>query len=128
MYKSYFRTFLFLQLFGWFLSTPATAQERKGAITGSVSDTAHAVLQGARVELQPKGQSVASDGQGQFTISDLPAGEYTLTISYVGLFSFQAGHHHGWRGDTPGCGSSGCVRDTGNHCDGGATPGRGRSP
>jgi TonB-dependent receptor len=50
-----------------------------------VKDTSQSVLQGARIELQPTGGSVISNGQGQFTFTDLAPGEYTLTISYVGF-------------------------------------------
>jgi TonB-dependent receptor len=64
---------------------PVTAQDRKGTIAGQVTDVAHGVLKGARVELQPKGQQTVTDGQGQFTLSDLAPGDYTLTISYVGF-------------------------------------------
>ena len=56
----------------------AMAQDRNGSITGSVTDSAKGVLPGARVELQPKGHSVVSNGQGQFTIADLAPGRYTL--------------------------------------------------
>src|ERR1700730_5270732 len=63
----------------------ARAQERDGAIVGSVTDAAHAVLQGARIEIQPRGIVSVSDQQGGFTFSHLPAGEYTVTFSYVGL-------------------------------------------
>src|SRR5260370_5632838 len=66
-------------------------QERKGTITGRVTDSGHDVLPGARVELQPKGRTVASDTQGQFTISDLAPGEYKITISYVGFSPFSTG-------------------------------------
>jgi TonB-dependent receptor len=64
------------------------AQERKGTITGHVTDTNHDALVGARVELQPSGQTAATDTQGQFTISNLAPGKYTLTISYVGFKPF----------------------------------------
>jgi TonB-dependent receptor len=67
---------------------PVTAQERKGWITGLVTDAGRGVLKGAQVDLQPKGQPTVTDSQGQFTISDLAAGEYLLTISYVGLDPF----------------------------------------
>jgi TonB-dependent receptor len=63
----------------------ATGQERKGTIVGHVTDANHDPLMGARVELQPLGQSAVSDAQGQFKISDLTPGKYTLTISYVGF-------------------------------------------
>jgi TonB-dependent receptor len=63
----------------------AGAQDRDGTIVGSVTDAAHAVLQGARIEIQPRGIVSVSDQQGLFTFSHLPAGEYTITFSYVGL-------------------------------------------
>ncbi|HEV2986976.1 MAG TPA: TonB-dependent receptor [Candidatus Angelobacter sp.] len=66
----------------------AQAQERKATISGHITDADHAVLQGARVELQPNGYKTVSDAQGQFTISDLAPGHYTLTISYVGFAPF----------------------------------------
>ena len=65
--------------------SPATAQDRNGSISGSVTDSAKGVLPGARVELQPKGHSVVSNGQGQFTIADLAPGRYKLSVSYVGF-------------------------------------------
>ncbi len=40
------------------------------------------------IELQPLGERVVSDDQGQFRITGVPAGEYTLTASYVGLSPF----------------------------------------
>src|SRR5258708_3517085 len=70
----------------WF--APAGAQERKGTITGHVTDTNRAVLQGARIELQPKGPTAVSDGQGQFTVSGVTPGHYTVSISYVGFAPF----------------------------------------
>jgi TonB-dependent receptor len=67
---------------------PFQAQERKATISGHITDADHAVLQGARVELQPNGYKAVSDSQGQFTISDLSPGHYTLTVSYVGFAPF----------------------------------------
>src|SRR5262249_60933000 len=64
-------------------------QDRKGPITGRLTDSSHDVLPGARVEVQPKGHTVATDNQGQFTISDVPAGEYKITVSYVGFAPFE---------------------------------------
>ena len=65
--------------------TPAAAQERRGIITGLVTDSAKAILQGASIELQPSGRKAVSDTTGQFSISDVSAGTYTLTISFVGM-------------------------------------------
>ena len=67
---------------------PVTAQERKGMIAGHVTDTNRDPLVGARVELQPLGQSAVSDAQGVFKISDLAPGKYTLTVFYVGFKPF----------------------------------------
>jgi TonB-dependent receptor len=64
---------------------PALAQERKGTITGTVKDSGNSPLQSALVELLPPGRKVVTDNQGQFRITDVPAGEYTLSVSYVGL-------------------------------------------
>jgi TonB-dependent Receptor Plug Domain/Carboxypeptidase regulatory-like domain len=64
------------------------AQERVGSIVGTVTDAGHYVLPGARIELAPKGMSAVSDQQGRFSIPNVPAGDYTLTISYVGLLPY----------------------------------------
>src|SRR5260370_26966526 len=84
-------------LYSWFILlfiinvlavTSATAQERTGKISGHVSDEGRALLQGARVEVEPNGQTAVSDSQGLFTISNLAPGHYTLTVSYVGFTPF----------------------------------------
>src|SRR6202158_596663 len=67
------------------LGLPALAQERKGTITGTVKDSGNSALQSALVELLPLGRKVVTDEHGQFRITDVPAGEYTLSVSYVGL-------------------------------------------
>jgi TonB-dependent receptor len=68
--------------------SPAPAQVGRGAITGYVTDVAGGVLQGALVKVQPGGYSTVSDVQGQFNAGNLPAGKYTVTISYSGFSSF----------------------------------------
>jgi len=65
-----------------------SAQERFGAITGAVVDAGQYVLAGARIELDPKGPSAVSDAQGRFAIQNVPAGDYKLTVSYVGLLPY----------------------------------------
>src|SRR3984893_5786113 len=67
---------------------PLQAQEPRGMITGNITDAEESILPGARVELQPGGQSVVSNAQGEFTILNLPVGHYTLTVSYVGFAPF----------------------------------------
>jgi TonB-dependent receptor len=75
-------------MFTLFCLAQATAQERNGVISGRVTDSTHAILQGARVELQPTGQTTASNSKGDFAITGLAAGHYTVTITYVGFTTF----------------------------------------
>ena len=69
------------------LLTTAYGQTGRGTISGYVTDSAGAALQGARVEVQP-GIVAVTDGQGGFTISGLAPGDYTLTVKYVGFSDF----------------------------------------
>ncbi len=87
MVKAYRSIFSFLGMF-LLLGLSSQGQERKGTISGHVTDVNHDALVGARVELQPNGYAVATDAQGAFTISDLAPGKYTLTVSYVGFKPF----------------------------------------
>jgi TonB-dependent receptor len=68
----------------------APAQTGKGTISGRVVDSGGAVLQGARVELQPAGAAATTNQQGEFTISGLNPGEYTVTVGYVGFVPFSS--------------------------------------
>src|ERR1700731_294851 len=69
---------------------PAAAQTGKGTITGTAKDSAGAALSSTLTELQPLGRRVVSDDQGQFRITEVPAGGYTLTASYVGFATLSA--------------------------------------
>lgn len=62
-------------------------QGRGSAITGRVADSSGAVLQGARVQLQPRGVTLTTNESGEFTFTNIPPGAYTVTISYVGFES-----------------------------------------
>src|ERR1700676_235749 len=66
----------------------AGAQERKGTITGHSTDSNQDPLIGARVELQPLGETATTHSLGQFTISEVPPGKYVLTVSYLGFDPF----------------------------------------
>ena len=67
------------------LSTQAVAQAGKGAISGSISDTQGAILPGARVSIDPTDANTVSNNLGQFTITNVPAGSYTIKVSYLGF-------------------------------------------
>ena len=84
--RSFSKCLCLTLLFATFLCVvPANAEERSGGISGTVTDSTKGALPGARIELQPKGTSVATNGQGQFFIADLPPGRYTVKVSYVGF-------------------------------------------
>jgi cell shape-determining protein MreD len=76
---------VFLTLANLLLSMRLCAQTGSGAIMGTIVDSAGGSLIGARVMVQPGGREVATDNQGQFRISGLAAGQYSLTASYVGF-------------------------------------------
>ena len=71
----------------FFLCIPvlAGAQTARGAVSGTVKDPAGAVLRGAKIEMQPALRPVTTDGQGEFSITDVPAGTYAVTVTYVGF-------------------------------------------
>lgn len=64
---------------------PGVAQADRGSIAGTVKDSTGAVLPGARVEVQPNGPSSVTDSQGQFILSNLGQGNYTIVVSYAGF-------------------------------------------
>ena len=88
MRKSRYSQFLGTVIFNVFWLISIAAQEHKGTITGRVLDMNQGALMGARVGLQPTGSTVVSDDQGQFTISDMPPGKYTLAVLYMGFAPF----------------------------------------
>ncbi len=77
-----------LLAFAALLAVAASAQSGHGTISGRAVDKAGAVLDGARVKLQPGDFVTATDGQGEFNFIGLAPGNYTLTISYIGFTDF----------------------------------------
>ena len=69
--------------------TATFAQPTNTIISGRVADTAGAVLQGARVELQPLGISTSTNNQGEFLFTNIPHGSYKVTVSYVGFSLYE---------------------------------------
>src|SRR5207302_9086045 len=85
MRKSLCSLFLMALISSVLWLSPATAQVDRGSIVGTVKDSPNALLPGARVVLQQKGASAVSDKQGQFMISNLSPGDYTIIASNVGF-------------------------------------------
>src|SRR5258708_28648803 len=82
--RKYVSPLLFVLILNLIWAASSAAQADRGAIAGTVKDTSGAVLPGARVELQ-QGPSAVSDGQGQFTITNVAPGTYTARVNYVGF-------------------------------------------
>ena len=54
-------------------------------VRGAVKDaTGTAPLEGALVSIEELGRSTSSDRFGSYRFSNVPAGDYTLVVSYVG--------------------------------------------
>jgi hypothetical protein len=67
---------------------PALAQGGKGSISGRITDPSGAVLKGAKISLDPSNLNVVSDGQGEFLMTDLNPGTYSILVSYLGFAPF----------------------------------------
>src|SRR5580692_11384377 len=70
----------------------AFAQSDRGTITGTVLDPAGAVVAGAAVEARNVAADalypVATSATGNYTIAQLPAGSYELTVTVPGFKKF----------------------------------------
>lgn len=61
------------------------AQVQKASISGHITDSSQAIIPNARILVAPSSMVVSSNGQGEFTISGLAPGTYTVTISATGF-------------------------------------------
>jgi TonB-dependent receptor len=68
-----------------FAGGSALAQSSKGTLTGTVADSAGAALKGAQLKLNPIGLTATSDEVGAFSFPQVSAGDYTVSVSYVGF-------------------------------------------
>src|ERR1035438_3204467 len=70
-------------------ATFVSAQTFRGSILGTVSDTSGAVLPGATVKVKNAGTGLERTSQttaeGNYTISELPIGTYSVTVSQAGF-------------------------------------------
>jgi TonB-dependent receptor len=70
-----------LAAIGTLLSTVVAAQ----TVTGEVTDANNTVVfKGAEVSITELQRSTTTDDRGQFRFTNVPAGDYTLVVSYVG--------------------------------------------
>jgi len=83
--KGYFLFALFVLLVHALYPTTARAQAATGTVNGTVMDKNHDVLPAAAVKLEPIGISITATDQGEFTTPAIAAGNYTISVSYVGF-------------------------------------------
>jgi TonB-dependent receptor len=77
--------FVVLSMVVFSVSTLAQTASGKAAVSGKVMDASGATLAGAKLELEPLKITAATDEQGAFRLPEVPAGKYTLTVSYIGF-------------------------------------------
>jgi hypothetical protein len=73
-------------------SLASFAQTDRGTITGTVSDPAGAVIAGAMIEAKNQATGAvyqaATSSTGNYTVAQLPAGSYDLTVTAMGFKQF----------------------------------------
>ena len=69
----------------FFLLTSLTfSQQTTGKISGAVSSVDGSALAGANVMVDGTSSGAATDSDGNYTILNVPAGTYSLSVSYIG--------------------------------------------
>ena len=68
-----------------FTGTVVHSQNSKATLSGLVRDTSGAVLQGARITLEPAAQPSSTNAQGSFFLAGLDPGKYKVTVTFVGF-------------------------------------------
>jgi TonB-dependent receptor len=85
----FFRLFTILFVFASLFSPCAlVAQTGKGSLTGHVTDSSGAILQGAQVGLDPGPMTAVTNAQGAYFFNNLTPGTYTINITYIGFSLF----------------------------------------
>lgn len=66
--------------------TVEAASTATATVSGEVSSRAtRSLLEGALVEIPELGRSVLTDSLGRYSLTDIPPGDYTLVVNYIGL-------------------------------------------
>jgi hypothetical protein len=83
------RRFLIVLIFFLLAGSASFAQSNSGAITGTITDSAGALMPGVRIEARNTetgiAYQVASSATGSYTITELPAGKYRIWVSIPGF-------------------------------------------
>ena len=62
----------------------------RGSLTGKITDKNGQPVVGAALTLQPDMHQTQTDKNGFFTFKNIIAGEYTLTVSFIGYKSYES--------------------------------------
>jgi TonB-dependent receptor len=85
MKQGYLVVFLVLLTASLGMTSLSFTEEMRNEISGNVSDlTTGEALPGANVLIKGTVRGTASDLEGNFTIHNVPPGEYTLVVTYIG--------------------------------------------
>ena len=83
-----------LAVFSLVCSVPGRAQQLTATLSGVVTDTSGAVIPNATVTVTQTATSavrtVQSDASGSYAVTSLPAGNYTVSVSFSGFETFVA--------------------------------------
>ena len=88
MHCSRGRSLTLLLVFALLANGALIAQNSRASLAGTVKDESGAVLQGARITLEPAAQPETSNGQGAFYFNSLTPGACKVTVSFVGFEPF----------------------------------------
>lgn len=79
-------TNLKLAIVTWFVALfCGFAQSQDGTIQGTITDNYGIYVPGASVMITSLDKGVVSDQDGKFTFVNVPAGDYTITVKYLGF-------------------------------------------
>ena len=71
-----------------FATSSLSAQAPRTSLTGAVTDAQGRSLQGAQITIEPGEATALTDAQGVYTFPSLPAGTYTVNVSYQSFAPF----------------------------------------
>ena len=87
-FKMSLTSLVLMLLFFILLTIPSTVlkAQKNGIITGQVTEAnTNNLLPGANIILEGKNIGAATDKGGRFRITNVPPGDYVLTVSYIGF-------------------------------------------
>jgi iron complex outermembrane receptor protein len=88
MTRGYASTVLLLAAAVWLCLAPTAARAQQGGtLSGTITSTDGMPLEGANVVLLGTQKGAAADAEGTYRISNIPPGEYTVRITFVGFKS-----------------------------------------